>query len=152
MPASTSIQPYSLAARTGLAEVWWKTGRVAVKAGGLETGGRVAQVEIDDPRATAPPMHHQEDETFCVIAGEVTIFAGRGRAARARGVRAAARALRLRDRRPAAGALTGTHPHDPAATVTGRASARVAAPTAAGVSARPSSAIITSPKNHGMYR
>jgi quercetin dioxygenase-like cupin family protein len=70
--------PYRLSPRAGLAAVWWKTGRVLVKASGAETGGRFAQVEVDDPRGTAPPMHvhHHDDETFYVVDGEVTVFAG----------------------------------------------------------------------------
>jgi quercetin dioxygenase-like cupin family protein len=71
-------KPYRLEADAGLASVWWKTGRVWVKASGAETDGRFAQVEVDDPRDTAPPMHvhHNEDETFYVLEGEVTVFAG----------------------------------------------------------------------------
>lgn len=48
-----------------------------VKTSGAETGGRLAQVEVDDPLGTAPPLHihYQEDETFYVLEGEVTIFA-----------------------------------------------------------------------------
>jgi quercetin dioxygenase-like cupin family protein len=71
-------KPYHLTAETGLESVWWKTGRVWVKASGAETAGRFAQIEVDDPRGTAPPMHihHNEDETFFVLEGEVTVFAG----------------------------------------------------------------------------
>jgi len=71
-------RPYHLEADAGLASVWWKTGRVWVKVSGSESDGRLAQVEVDDPRDTATPMHvhHNEDETFYVLEGEVTIFAG----------------------------------------------------------------------------
>jgi quercetin dioxygenase-like cupin family protein len=71
-------KPYCLDAGAGLASVWWKTGRVWVKTSGAETDGRFAQVEVDDPRDTAPPMHvhHNEDETFYVLEGEVTVFSG----------------------------------------------------------------------------
>jgi quercetin dioxygenase-like cupin family protein len=70
--------PYSLPADTGLAAVWWKTGRVWVKTGGAETGGRFAQVVVDDPRGTAPPMHvhRHEDETFYVLEGEISVLVG----------------------------------------------------------------------------
>jgi quercetin dioxygenase-like cupin family protein len=70
--------PYRLDAGTGLTAVWWKTGRVLVKASGAETGGRFSQVEVEDPRGTAPPMHvhHHEDESFYILDGEVTVFAG----------------------------------------------------------------------------
>ena len=77
MTSQTLTRPYRIGAGEGLADVWWKTGRVAVKTSGAETGGRFAQVEVDDPLGTAPPLHihHQEDETFYVLEGEVTIFA-----------------------------------------------------------------------------
>lgn len=71
-------KPYRLAAGAGLATVWWKTGRVWVKVSGAESAGAFAQVEVEDPRGTAPPMHvhHHEDETFYVLDGELTLFAG----------------------------------------------------------------------------
>lgn len=74
-------KPYRLAAGSGLTSVWWKTGRVWVKTTGAQTDGRLAQVEIDDPYGTAPPMHvhDNEDETFYVLDGEVTVFAGEER-------------------------------------------------------------------------
>lgn len=76
-PASLG-KPYRIAAGEALADVWWKTGRITVKTRGAETGGRFSQVEIDDPRGSAPPLHihHQEDETFYVLEGELTVFAG----------------------------------------------------------------------------
>ena len=39
---------------------------------------RFAQIEIYDPRGSAPPLHvhHNEDETFYVVEGEVTVFVG----------------------------------------------------------------------------
>jgi quercetin dioxygenase-like cupin family protein len=77
MTSETLTKPYRIAAKEGLANVWWKTGRVAVKTSGAETGGRFSQVEVDDPLGTAPPLHihHQEDETFYVLEGEITVFA-----------------------------------------------------------------------------
>src|ERR671937_539400 len=77
MTCETLTRHYGVAAGEGLANVWWKTGRVAVKASGAETGGRFSQVEVDDPLGSAPPLHilHQEDETFYVLEGEVTVFA-----------------------------------------------------------------------------
>jgi quercetin dioxygenase-like cupin family protein len=69
--------PYRLASGEGLADVWWKTGRVTVKASAGEMGGGFSQVVIDDPRGTAPPMHvhHHDDEAFYVLEGEITLFA-----------------------------------------------------------------------------
>ena len=45
---------------------------------GAETGNTFSQIEIDDPRGSGPPLHvhHNEDETFYVLEGEVTIFVG----------------------------------------------------------------------------
>ncbi len=78
MSTIATSKPYHLTAGEGLSAVWWKTGRVWVKAGGGETGGRFSQVEVDDPQGTAPPMHvhHHEDETFFVLEGDVSVFAG----------------------------------------------------------------------------
>ena len=41
-------------------------------------GARSAQFEIDDPRGTGTPLHvhHNEDETFYVLDGEVTVLVG----------------------------------------------------------------------------
>ena len=77
--ASTAVeQAYRVAAGEGLADLWWKTGRLWVKAGGAETGGAFAQVEVDDPQGCAPPMHihHGEEETFYVVDGAVTVISG----------------------------------------------------------------------------
>ena len=65
---------YSLEPGAGIADVWWKTGRIQVKASGEETGGSFAQVETNDPRGTATPMHvhRNEEETFFVLDGEIT--------------------------------------------------------------------------------
>ncbi len=78
MPIETAIKPYRVAAGEGLANVWWKTGRLTVKVSGAETGNAFAQIETDDPRGCAPPMHvhHNEDETFYVLEGEVTVLTG----------------------------------------------------------------------------
>jgi quercetin dioxygenase-like cupin family protein len=78
MTTAEITHAYRIVSGQGLADLWWKTGRVAIKASGAETGGRFSQVEIDDPMGTAPPMHihHAEDETFYVVEGSVTVFAG----------------------------------------------------------------------------
>jgi quercetin dioxygenase-like cupin family protein len=76
--ASTALdQAYRIAAGEGLEDLWWKTGRLWVKASGAETQGAFSQVEVDDPQGCAPPMHihHGEEETFYVVEGEVTVFA-----------------------------------------------------------------------------
>jgi quercetin dioxygenase-like cupin family protein len=58
-------------------DLWWKNGRVSIKLSGAESGGALAQVETDDPRGTAPPLHihHNEAETFYVVDGAVSVFA-----------------------------------------------------------------------------
>ena len=80
-PDTTIAKPYRIAAGEGLADIWWKTGRMTVKAGSAETGNSFAQVEMNDPRGTATPvhLHHNEDETFYVVEGEVTLFIGNER-------------------------------------------------------------------------
>ena len=78
MPSETATKPYRLASGEGLADVWWKTGRVTVKAGPDETGGAFSQIEVYDVRGGAPPLHvhHNEDEAFYILEGQVTMFVG----------------------------------------------------------------------------
>src|SRR5207247_11038144 len=72
----TATKPYRLASGEGLADVWWKTGRVTVKVAGVETGNAFSQIEVDDPCGGGTPLHvhHNEDETFYVLEGELTFF------------------------------------------------------------------------------
>jgi quercetin dioxygenase-like cupin family protein len=74
----TVAKPYRVASGEGLADVWWKSGRVTVKAGGAEESHAFSQIEVDDPRGSGPPLHlhHNEDETFYVLEGEVTFLVG----------------------------------------------------------------------------
>jgi quercetin dioxygenase-like cupin family protein len=76
MALVSQIQQYSVKAGEGVADIWWKAGRVAVKASGEETGGGFAQIETIDPRGTATPLHTHlnEEETFYVLEGEVALF------------------------------------------------------------------------------
>lgn len=78
MPSENTTKPYRLASGKGLADVWWKTGRVTVKVAGAQTGAAFAQIEVDDPRGSGPPLHvhHNEDETFYILEGQVTMFVG----------------------------------------------------------------------------
>lgn len=73
-----ATRPYRVASGEGLANVWWKSGRITVKAAGAETGDAFSQIETDDPRGSGPPLHlhHNEDETFYVLDGEVTFLVG----------------------------------------------------------------------------
>ncbi len=77
----TVTKPYRVASGEGLADVWWKSGRLTVKAGGAEGVNAFSQIEVDDPRDTGPPLHvhHNEDETFYVLEGEVTFRVGEER-------------------------------------------------------------------------
>ena len=78
MSTETAIKPYRLPSGEGLADVWWMTGRITVKAGPDETGNAFSQFEVDDPLGSAPPLHvhHNDDEAFYVLDGEVTVFVG----------------------------------------------------------------------------
>jgi quercetin dioxygenase-like cupin family protein len=78
MSVEPITKPYRIASGKGLADVWWKHGRITVKAGGDETGQAFAQVETDDPLGAGVPrhVHHNEDETFYVIEGELTALVG----------------------------------------------------------------------------
>jgi quercetin dioxygenase-like cupin family protein len=77
----TIKKPYRVASGEGLADVWWKSGRVTVKAGPDETGNAFSQFVVDDPRGSGPPLHvhHSEDETFYILEGQVTMFVGEER-------------------------------------------------------------------------
>ena len=74
----TVTKPYRVAFGEGIATVWWKSGRVTVKAGSAETNHTFSQIETDDPRGSGPPLHlhHNEDETFYVLEGDVTFVVG----------------------------------------------------------------------------
>ena len=78
MSTNTATKPYRLASGEGLADVWWKTGRVTVKVAGAETGNAFSQIEVDDPRGGGTPVHvhHDEDETFYILEGQVTVLVG----------------------------------------------------------------------------
>ena len=78
MSTETAIKPYRVPSGEGVADVWWMTGRLTVKASGAETGDAFAQFLTDDPLGTAPPLHvhHNDDEAFYLLDGEVTVFVG----------------------------------------------------------------------------
>ena len=76
MAITNGARSLHLSAGTGVADVWWKSGRITVKLTGAESGGALAQVETDDPHGTGTPLHvhRNEDETFYVLDGELTVF------------------------------------------------------------------------------
>ena len=78
MSTETTTKPYRLASGEGLADVWWKSGRATIKAGPGETGNAFSQLVMDEPRGSATPVHihHNEDETFYVLEGQVAMFSG----------------------------------------------------------------------------
>jgi quercetin dioxygenase-like cupin family protein len=78
MSVEPITKPYRVASGEGLADVWWKSGRITVKSAGAETGDAFAQVETDDPRGAGVPrhVHHNEDETFYILEGELTAVVG----------------------------------------------------------------------------
>ena len=75
MSTETATQPYRLASAEGLADVWWKSGRATIKAGPDETGNAFTQLVMDEPRGSGTPLHvhHNEDETFYILEGQVTM-------------------------------------------------------------------------------
>src|SRR5205814_9729815 len=56
--------------------LWFFGGLTTIKADGAETGGRVLVTEQLMPRGTGSPLHvhHNEDEWFYVLEGELTIW------------------------------------------------------------------------------
>src|SRR5262245_19768429 len=74
----TITSPYRVRSGEGLADVWWKAGRITVKAGPGETGNAFSQFEVGGPRGGGPPLHvhHNEDEAFYILEGQVTMFVG----------------------------------------------------------------------------
>jgi quercetin dioxygenase-like cupin family protein len=58
------------------APLWFIDGLVHVHVSGEETEGRYALVEVLVPQGDMPPLHvhHEEDEVFHVVEGDVTLF------------------------------------------------------------------------------
>ncbi len=66
-----------IAHRPGEGEhLWFFGGLTTIKADGAETGGRVMVTEQLMPRGSGSPLHvhHNEDEWFYVLEGELTIW------------------------------------------------------------------------------
>jgi mannose-6-phosphate isomerase-like protein (cupin superfamily) len=71
--------PYALRRGQGLSDVWFFGGaRCSVKTGGEQTEGRLFQVHVTEPQGSGPPLHvhHNCDETFYVVDGELVIVVG----------------------------------------------------------------------------
>ena len=58
------------------APLWFIDGLARVRVSGEETDGSYAVLEILVPEGDMPPLHvhHEEDEVFHVLEGEVTLF------------------------------------------------------------------------------
>jgi len=72
-------EPYALTRGEGLSDVWFFGGaRCSVKIGGEQTEGRLYQIHITEQRGSGPPLHihHNADETFYVIDGQLSVFVG----------------------------------------------------------------------------
>jgi quercetin dioxygenase-like cupin family protein len=56
--------------------LWFIDGLVHIHVSGEETEGRYGVLEVHTPEGDMPPLHvhHEEDEVFHVIDGEVTLF------------------------------------------------------------------------------
>lgn len=73
---------YRLPKEEGVIDVWWpyqpQVGRYTAKVASEQTDGGLFQLLCSDRRGGAPPLHihRNEDETFLVIAGEISFFVG----------------------------------------------------------------------------
>lgn len=58
--------------------IWFLGTLIEVKATGEETGGKFGLIEELNPPGDGPPLHihHNEDETFYIVEGEVTFVCG----------------------------------------------------------------------------
>lgn len=67
-----------MTATTQAAAIWFIDNLMHVRITGSETEGRFCLVEARAARGHMPPLHvhHREDETFVVLDGELTLYAG----------------------------------------------------------------------------
>jgi quercetin dioxygenase-like cupin family protein len=75
--STTSVAPISL--ESGAGEAIWFLGVLAtIKSSAETTGGRVAVIEHLAPQGSGSPLHvhHNEDEWFYVLDGELTFWVG----------------------------------------------------------------------------
>ena len=79
---TTARQPYALPDGGGLTDFWLPfvpgVSRISTKVSGEQTAGRLLQLRSTDSRGAAPPLHihHDADETWYVIDGQLTVFVG----------------------------------------------------------------------------
>jgi quercetin dioxygenase-like cupin family protein len=85
MTVATSTKAYALDKEQGITDLWWpfgpSVGRYTIKAAEAQTDGRLIQMLIQESRGAGTPLHihHDADESFYVIAGELTVFIGEER-------------------------------------------------------------------------
>ena len=72
-----TLNPLSVPADGGEAR-WWFGSLAVIKATAAETGGQMTIVEVTEPPGAEAPLHvhHNEDEGFWVLDGEVTFEVG----------------------------------------------------------------------------
>ena len=79
---TTARQPYALPDGGGITDFWLPfvrgVSRISTKVSGEQTAGRLLQLRSTDSRGAAPPLHihHDADETWYVIDGQLTVFVG----------------------------------------------------------------------------
>src|SRR5918911_3542038 len=73
----TNTQPYALAREEGL-PLWFLNGLLIVKATGEQTGGSFSLIDNVGPADGESPyhVHHNEDEAFYILEGEITVYVG----------------------------------------------------------------------------
>jgi quercetin dioxygenase-like cupin family protein len=82
---NTQSSAYVLGKDEGVTDLWWPygptVGRYTIKTDAERSRGSLVQMLIRDHRGAATPMHvHRDaDETFYVVAGEVSVFVGDAR-------------------------------------------------------------------------
>jgi mannose-6-phosphate isomerase-like protein (cupin superfamily) len=78
-------EAYALPKDRGVTDLWWPygpaAGRYTIKVSGEQTDGSLLQFLLTDSRGAAAPLHihHDTDETWYVIEGELTVFVGNER-------------------------------------------------------------------------
>ena len=70
-------QPYALAREEGL-PLWFLNGLMITKATGEQTGGAFSLIDNVAPSGGESPyhVHHNEDEAWYVLEGELTVYVG----------------------------------------------------------------------------
>ncbi|MDQ3758800.1 MAG: quercetin 2,3-dioxygenase [Actinomycetota bacterium] len=71
------LDPASVPSDEGEAR-WWFGSLAVIKATAADTGGQMTVVEVTEPPGAEAPLHvhHNEDEAFWVLDGEVTFHVG----------------------------------------------------------------------------